>query len=563
MKKIIFTLILFSIAKLVLCQDVILKKTGDEINGKVSEVTSTEIKYKKTENPNVTYSILKSEVFMITYGNGTKDVFNDNSVTTTNTTTSVNTSTPTNNVTTSTASKQSITQINKIDVAESTLKVGGFGEESFYYAFVEGDQLIFNFEELNGKELKEVEIIEYPSSSKYMDYKTSKITDKTINITKTGIYKFRLSNSAMSGRVCNYIIQRIPLNESTKDFNTSVYWKTIYDTTYVNKSKQVVDKIDSSFEKSNTTITVDASQKNYWTYAIPSNTKFWSYYIGVGQEAQEALKTDMKTVSKLMESKVVSTACKAFGGTGLEGYALGYLTKLTIPTSGEDVDYGIITDYANLQLYYSNPSIAKGLKWVSGVVADYSKISSQTEGTVYFALHNDNYFQNIDVTINCAALVVNTIYKTVYYKEMQVTSTQEPYFINNINNSNPVNLTTSTGTAINNSNSIPNDSILSNVAVPKTSTNTTNETKNTVTTNSSIEYKFFIIAGSYNTEQLANDAVITLISNGFPNAVVVGKNDYGSFRVAYKGYTTKDEALNDLPSIKTSTNSSAWIFEKK
>jgi len=56
-----------------------------------------------------------------------------------------------------------------IDIAESNLKIGGLVEEVFYYGFTEGDQLVFNFEVVNGKELKEVEIIELPSSSKFMD----------------------------------------------------------------------------------------------------------------------------------------------------------------------------------------------------------------------------------------------------------------------------------------------------------------------------------------------------------------------------------------------------------
>jgi hypothetical protein len=55
------------------------------------------------------------------------------------------------------------TEISPIDVAESTLKIGAFGEDVFYYGFAEGDKLIFNFEEINGKELKEIEIIELPS----------------------------------------------------------------------------------------------------------------------------------------------------------------------------------------------------------------------------------------------------------------------------------------------------------------------------------------------------------------------------------------------------------------
>ena len=61
-----------------------------------------------------------------------------------------------------------------VDVAESTLKVGALSEEVFYYGFAAGDQLIFNFEEVKGKELKELEIVELPGTSKFMDYKTKK-----------------------------------------------------------------------------------------------------------------------------------------------------------------------------------------------------------------------------------------------------------------------------------------------------------------------------------------------------------------------------------------------------
>jgi hypothetical protein len=59
-------------------QDVITKKTSEDIQAKVLEVTTTEIKYKKFDNPTgPTYTLLRSEVLMIRYENGTKDVFNE------------------------------------------------------------------------------------------------------------------------------------------------------------------------------------------------------------------------------------------------------------------------------------------------------------------------------------------------------------------------------------------------------------------------------------------------------------------------------------------------------
>jgi len=77
-KIFIFGLTLFYIISICFSQDTITKKSGEDIQAKVLEVTLTEIKYKKFENQNgPTYSILKSNVQMIIYENRTKDIFNE------------------------------------------------------------------------------------------------------------------------------------------------------------------------------------------------------------------------------------------------------------------------------------------------------------------------------------------------------------------------------------------------------------------------------------------------------------------------------------------------------
>jgi hypothetical protein len=56
-------------------QDLIIKKNGDEVKGKVLEINTNEIKYKALENMDgPVYSILKSNVFMVKYENGVKEV---------------------------------------------------------------------------------------------------------------------------------------------------------------------------------------------------------------------------------------------------------------------------------------------------------------------------------------------------------------------------------------------------------------------------------------------------------------------------------------------------------
>lgn len=58
-------------------------KNGDEVKAKVTEVGTNEIKYKKFDNPDgPVYSATKSDVFMIKYENGTKDIISSSGTST-------------------------------------------------------------------------------------------------------------------------------------------------------------------------------------------------------------------------------------------------------------------------------------------------------------------------------------------------------------------------------------------------------------------------------------------------------------------------------------------------
>ena len=77
MKKLIFTVIavmLFGV--FVQAQDLITKRSGEDIQAKILEVNQTEIKYKKFDNQDgPTFTISKSDVLMVRYENGTNEVF--------------------------------------------------------------------------------------------------------------------------------------------------------------------------------------------------------------------------------------------------------------------------------------------------------------------------------------------------------------------------------------------------------------------------------------------------------------------------------------------------------
>lgn len=79
MKKLFFSLLsLLFTTTLCFSQDVLTKKSGEDIKAKVLEVTSTEVKYKKFDNPNgPIFSVNKSDLIMVRYENGSKDMFNE------------------------------------------------------------------------------------------------------------------------------------------------------------------------------------------------------------------------------------------------------------------------------------------------------------------------------------------------------------------------------------------------------------------------------------------------------------------------------------------------------
>jgi hypothetical protein len=78
MEKLISTILITLFVLTCYSQDLITKKNGEDIQAKVLEVGLAEIKYKKFDNlGGPTFVINKSDVLIIRYENGTKDIFTD------------------------------------------------------------------------------------------------------------------------------------------------------------------------------------------------------------------------------------------------------------------------------------------------------------------------------------------------------------------------------------------------------------------------------------------------------------------------------------------------------
>ena len=306
-----------------------------------------------------------------------------------------------------------------IDLAESSIKVGIKGEESVYFGFAEGDQLIFSFEEANGKEMKEVEIIEWPSNSKFMEYKTSKLENKTINITRTGIYKFRFANSALLPRVCRYKIQRIPASPATQNFNSTVYEDEYNDTTYTNEIDTYIDKSDTVINNfQDRTIKVNpgsapGSSKAIFNFTLPENAVAWSYYITAEKAGQQAYHEAAKTIASSSGS-VIEKFPKYGPLAAVSLDRQSYLTKLD---TGMHINYWIVeNDNADLFLKGEQFRFLKKGK----VINDYYRMEPG-DRSFHFCFHNDYKDTPVTVTVKITAIQINEKLTSKEVKRMHIT----------------------------------------------------------------------------------------------------------------------------------------------
>jgi hypothetical protein len=307
-----------------------------------------------------------------------------------------------------------------VDIADNTIKVSGLGEEVFYYGFAGGDQLIFNFKEIDGKDLKEIEITEFPSSSKFTEYKTNKVENMTLKIERTAVYKFRFTNGTLFGRICKINIRRIPA-DSTKKFNPVVYWKTVQDTSYTTEPEEYIVRTDTVFSnltdmyiKVHSRWNVNNNRKNYFYFTLPNNTLAWSYYIGVNRKGQEAYE---------MAAQRLSTET---GYSPLAALIYGRESYLPHFFSGEDIDYSI-SDGNFASTFLAVPACYVNKR---KVITDFSKMTHPVRGKFRFGLHNNNLIIPVNVVVKIATLNLHHEWATRPVQRMHIAKKQEAYLRN-------------------------------------------------------------------------------------------------------------------------------------
>lgn len=327
-----------------------------------------------------------------------------------------------------------------IDITEQTIKIGSKEEKVLYYGFAEGDQIIFNFDEVNKKEVKEVEIIEFPENSKFKDYEVTSVKDKKIRVYKNAVYKFRFYNAAiMKSRVCKIKIQRIPKSHETMNFNTGIKWIEKYDTTYEIKNETIIVRHDTINKQKSKRVLVSTDTNvvtvtdrvervhsisnangnvSMVTFQLPENsyspnifkpyksteTISWAYSLAVGESGNVWYKDSNRKAAARKTANLATKAGLLTGGYGalallaIEGYS-----AFSNPPQGDNIQFGVYKGQNLMAAHYGN-SVA-----VSGRVTD----SKQGYHTI--RLENDNVIDGINVDVKVIAVLVTKTWKDEDY----------------------------------------------------------------------------------------------------------------------------------------------------
>ena len=325
-------------------------------------------------------------------------------------------------------SSESIVAQSPIIVTETNFKLPILGEEFFYFGFAEGDRLIFSFEELSGKDLKEVEITEYPSTSRYKEFKTKAIQNKTLTVPRTGIYQFRFANTVVLQKTCKLKIERIAGSEATKNFNSTVYWRTVYDTTYRNLQQPTAapDQYKTATLLLPTVFHLDANTAAGQSQVIapmhlPDFSAEWYYKYTVAKEKNEA-----ETLKSTLDLKGTLTRLINERGN------LSFSADSMLVPAGADTCRIYLLDESNQQMFESKTAFRhfkEGTreKATSGVV----KIKTANFPNAYLGIKNPNTQEGIYVVIEAVAIISpDDTVQAAEAQSVSVKARKEPYLKN-------------------------------------------------------------------------------------------------------------------------------------
>jgi hypothetical protein len=312
-----------------------------------------------------------------------------------------------------------------VTVVDTSFKLGVLGEQFLYFGFAKGDQLVFSFQEQNGKELKEIEIVEWPSTSRYKESKPSSI-QKNLAVPATGVYSFRFTNNVLLPKVCNLKIQRIA-SAATQTFNSTVYWHTVNDTTYRNQQTHVPTESYKTVSLVSPTTyylevnTPDTKPRLVVPITLPDFTSEWYYVYAATSDKRKAetLKSALQLTASLRQ-RISEKGNLSFTAD-----------SLPVP-AGTDTCRIYLLDHSNQQLFESKVNFRhfkEGTR--ENTTQGLVRIKIATFPNAYLGIRNTNPESGIYVALEAVAIIApDDVGQSTETQTLSIKARNEPYLKN-------------------------------------------------------------------------------------------------------------------------------------
>jgi hypothetical protein len=253
-------------------------------------------------------------------------------------------------------------------------------------ALDEGDNILLSCTVLNKRGSANISIKEYFSASEiFRNEGFNSIDLQKIAVPRKGIYIFNVTTNALFGRDIKLAVARIPSPAGNPNFKTSV--RRYYDTAHEEVlTTDAVVHSTSNNSGNKTTIKIN----------LPINTTYWTYWIGVGQDANKRMKDFISNLS---------AAAKFVSSDPLVLFGLKVIPSLPIFNSTATINYRFM-DSRNAELFMQNrPCQPYNFKFADNIASDFSNISSNQKDLV-LAMWNPSAFNGQNVNIHVVAFSV-------------------------------------------------------------------------------------------------------------------------------------------------------------
>lgn len=304
----------------------------------------------------------------------------------------------------------------------------------YYYGFQKGDEVLIDLKAEN-KATYFLEVKEYGSGSViYSATNLTKLKRLRLPVAKKTVYEFTIRSEHEDPSTCKLTLQRVPLPNQPKEFNTNVTWQMKPDTVFTFVNEKVLIKtelqpqvlVDKTFRVFSQASIGNPSRVTI-PFRLPAKTKHWVYWIGVGQESVKELEETTKLLAK-------GGAAVLGGFNPVAAFGMGLLPQLPQVKSSGYVDYLFMNKAAVAG--FEEDGVRKPYSFAQGraVVSDYGKITlAQTpktqDGTIYMGVENKNTVTGLDVNVRIVAIAPEEVYETRRIKKIQkVNQVRMPVF---------------------------------------------------------------------------------------------------------------------------------------